>query len=268
MRDAVIEVYAGARDPSSVMEPPTSPPDPPFTKGITMDITGTTALVTGANRGLGKAIVEQLLQQGAAKVYAGARDPGSVTSTDPRVVPIRLDVTDDDSIRDAATLATDVDLLVNNAGISDGVSVFSPGGVDSLRRQLDTNAFGPLLLTRAFAPVLEANGGGTVVNVLSVLSWVTFPTSSAYSASKAAAWSITNSTRGELRAQGTQVVGVHVGYLDTDMAAHTSDPKTDPADLARQVLRAVEAGEDEVLGDELSRGVKAGLSGPVSALSA
>jgi NAD(P)-dependent dehydrogenase (short-subunit alcohol dehydrogenase family) len=224
--------------------------------------------VTGANRGLGKAIVEELLRRGAAKVYAGARDPQTVAVNDPRVVAVRLDVTDHDSVYAAATTASDVDLLVNNAGISDGTSVFGPDGVDSLRRQFETNTLGPLQMTRAFAPTLEANGGGAVVNVLSVLSWVTFPSTSAYSASKAAAWSITNASRGELRGQGTQVVGVHVGYLDTDMAAHVDGPKTDPADLARDVLDAVEAGADEVLGDALSRGVKAALSGSVGQLSA
>jgi NAD(P)-dependent dehydrogenase (short-subunit alcohol dehydrogenase family) len=233
-----------------------------------MDVKGSTAMVTGANRGLGKAIVEELLSRGATKVYAGARDPQTVVATDPRVVPVQLDVTDHDSVYAAAALAGDVDLLVNNAGISDGTSVFGPDGVDSLRRQLETNTLGPLQMTRAFAPALEANGGGAVVNMLSVLSWVTFPSTSAYSASKAAAWSVTNASRGELRAQGTQVVGVHVGYLDTDMAAHVDGPKTDPADLARQVLDAVEAGADEVLGDDLSRGVKAGLSGSVAQLSA
>jgi NAD(P)-dependent dehydrogenase (short-subunit alcohol dehydrogenase family) len=233
-----------------------------------MDVKGSTALVTGANRGLGKAIVEELLRRGAAKVYAGARDPQTVAVNDPRVVPVRLDVTDHDSVYAAATTASDVDLLVNNAGISDGTSVFGPDGVDSLRRQFETNTLGPLQMTRAFAPTLEANGGGAVVNVLSVLSWVTFPSTSAYSASKAAAWSITNASRGELRGQGTQVVGVHVGYLDTDMAAHVDGPKTDPADLARDVLDAVEAGADEVLGDDLSRGVKAALSGSVGQLSA
>jgi NAD(P)-dependent dehydrogenase (short-subunit alcohol dehydrogenase family) len=233
-----------------------------------MDVKDSTALVTGANRGLGRAIVEELLARGAAKVYAAARDPQTVTHTDPRVIPVRLDVTDHDSVYAAAALATDVDVLVNNAGISDGTSVFGPDGVESLRRQLETNTLGPLQMTRAFAPVLEANGGGAVVNVLSVLSWVTFPSTSGYSASKAAAWSITNATRGELKAQGTQVVGVHVGYLETDMAAHVDGPKTDPADLARQLLDAVQAGEDEVLGDELSRGVKSALSGSVAQLSA
>ncbi len=228
-------------------------------------ISGSTALVTGANRGLGRAIAEELLARGAKTVYAAVRDPRSVT--DPRLTPVRVDVTDPASVLAAAELAADVDLVVNNAGISEGTSVLAPDGVDSLRRQLETNAVGPLLVARAFAPTLEANGGGAIVNVLSVLSWVTAARTSAYSASKAAAWSITNALRGELRAQGTQVVGVHVGYLDTDMAAHVDGPKTDPAALARQVLDAVERGDDEVLGDDLSVGVKGALSGPVVALS-
>ena len=189
-----------------------------------MDVEGSTAIVTGANRGLGKAIVAELLSRGVAEVYAGARDPEKVQATDPRVVPRphrrhrpRL------GVRPRGRWPTDVDLLVNNAGISDGTSVFGPDGVESLRRQLETNALGPLQMTRAFAPILESNGGGFVVNVLSVaLPDVFFPSTSGYSASKAAAWSITNSTRGELKAQGTHVVGVHVGYLETDMAPEAS----------------------------------------------
>jgi NAD(P)-dependent dehydrogenase (short-subunit alcohol dehydrogenase family) len=230
-----------------------------------MDISGTTALVTGANRGLGRAIAEELLDRGAKTVYAAVRDPGSVT--DERLTPVHLDVTDPHSVFAAARVATDVELVVNNAGIAGSGSVLAPQGVESLRRQLETNAIGPLHVIRAFAPYLEANGGGAIVNVLSVLSWVTMAPTSGYSASKAAAWSLTNAARGELRAQGTQVVGVHVGYLDTDMAAHVEGPKTDPADLARQILDAVENGDDEVLGDELTRAVKAGLSGPVAGLS-
>jgi NAD(P)-dependent dehydrogenase (short-subunit alcohol dehydrogenase family) len=230
-----------------------------------MDISGTTALVTGANRGLGKAVAEELLDRGAKTVYAAVRDPASVT--DERLTPIHLDVTDPDSVFAAARVATDVELVVNNAGIAGSGSVLAPQGVESLRRQLETNAIGPLHVIRAFAPYLEANGGGAIVNVLSVLSWVTMAPTSGYSASKAAAWSLTNAARGELRAQGTHVVGVHVGYLDTDMAAHVEGPKTDPADLARQILDAVENGDDEVLGDELTRAVKAGLSGPVAGLS-
>jgi NAD(P)-dependent dehydrogenase (short-subunit alcohol dehydrogenase family) len=232
-----------------------------------MELEGTVALVTGANRGLGRAIVAELLSRGAAKVYAGARDPGSVDTSDARVVPLRLDVTDAESVAAAAATASEVALLVNNAGIAEGRSVLAADAVETLRRQLETNAVGPVVVTQAFAPVLAANGGGAVVNVLSVLSWFAMPTSATYAASKAAAWSITNATRGELRGQGTQVVGVHVGYLDTDMAAHVEGPKVDPAALAVQVLDAVAEGVDEVLGDDLTRGVKAALSGDVARLS-
>lgn len=221
-------------------------------------ISGSTALVTGANRGLGKAIADELLDRGAKTVYAAVRDPETVT--DPRVVPVRVDVTDPASVYAAAELATDVDLVVNNAGIGSGGSVFGPQGVEALRTQFETNTIGPLVVTRVFAPILESNGGGTIVNVLSVLSWATMAPTSTYSAAKAAAWSITNATRGELRGQGTRVVGVHVGWLDTDMAAHVDGPKTDPADLARQILDAVERGDDEVLGDDLSRAVKSMLA--------
>ncbi|QIG45186.1 SDR family oxidoreductase [Nocardioides anomalus] len=232
-----------------------------------MDTKNSVALVTGANRGLGQAIVQELLSRGAAKVYAGARDPRSVDTTDARVVPLRLDVTDPDSVTAAAAAAPDVDLVVNNAGIAETMSVFAADGVEALRRQLETNAVGPLLVTRAFASTLAAHGGGAVVNILSVLSWFTPPSWSSYAVSKAAAWSVTNATRGELKAQGTQVLGVHVGFLDTDMTAHVDSPKIDPAVLAAQVLDAVAAGADELLADELSRGVKAGLSGDVAALN-
>jgi NAD(P)-dependent dehydrogenase (short-subunit alcohol dehydrogenase family) len=232
---------------------------------IGQPISSSTALVTGANRGLGKAIADELLLRGAKTVYAAVRDPQSVT--DPRLVPVRVDVTDPESVLAAAALATDVDLLVNNAGIGSSGSVLGPDGVHALREQLETNTLGPLVVTRAFAPTLAANGGGTIVNVLSVLSWLTTARTSSYSAAKAAAWSITNATRGELAEQGTHVIGVHVGYLDTEMAAHVQGPKTDPALVARLIADAVENGDEEVLGDDLSRAVKAGLPGAPSGLS-
>ncbi|MBV1848767.1 SDR family oxidoreductase [Catellatospora tritici] len=222
-----------------------------------MRIEGATALVTGANRGLGKAFVEELLARGATKVYATARDVSTIT--DPRVTPLELDITEPASVAAAARAAADVDLVVNNAGIATGASVL--GDENDLRRELETNFFGPVRVTRAFAPVLAANGGGAVVNVLSVLSWLALPSTGGYSAAKAAAWAATNAQRQELAGQGTHVVGVHVGYLDTEMAAHIDGPKTSPDKLAAQVLDAVEAGEPEVLGDDTSRNVKAALSG-------
>jgi NAD(P)-dependent dehydrogenase (short-subunit alcohol dehydrogenase family) len=224
-----------------------------------LQIAGSVALVTGANRGLGRVLAEHLLDRGAKTVYAAARNPASIT--DPRLTPVALDVTDPAAVAAAAERLTDVTLVVNNAGVSGAGSLLGAPDLTGARAEFETNFWGPVLVTRAFAPVLAANGGGSLVNVLSVLSWVALPTTGAYSASKAAAWSLTNSARGELRDQNTLVVGVHVGYMDTDMAADAPGPKLAPADLAGQILDAVEAGREEVLGDELTRQVKAGLSG-------
>jgi NAD(P)-dependent dehydrogenase (short-subunit alcohol dehydrogenase family) len=223
-----------------------------------MKIQNSVALVTGANRGLGLAFAKALVAGGARKVYAAARDPASVTL--PGVQAIRLDVTNPDEIAAAARDLQDVTLVVNNAGILRGSGFLSPGGVDAVRAELETNFFGPLALTRAFAPTLARNGGGAVINVLSVLSWVSFPTSSTYSASKAAAWSLSNGLRGELRGQGTQLLALHVGYMDTDMIRHVTAPKSDPNDVVRQTLAALEAGKEEILADEVSRQIKLGLA--------
>ncbi|WP_294769559.1 SDR family oxidoreductase [uncultured Rhodoferax sp.] len=226
-----------------------------------MQVKNAVVLVTGANRGLGQAFVNALLEAGAAKIYAAARNPASITLAG--VTPIQLDVTNAADIAAAAARCTDVTLLINNAGIGRGSSFLAPGSADAARAELETNFFGPLALSQAFAPALKANGGGAIVNVLSVLSWLNLSPAATYSASKAAAWSLTNGLRGELRGQGTQVVGVHVGYMDTDMTRGLDAPKANPLDVARQTLAAVEAGQDEVLADELSRGVKQGLSASV-----
>lgn len=226
-----------------------------------MQVKNAVVLVTGANRGLGQAFVNALLEAGAAKIYAAARDASSITLAG--VTPIQLDVTNAADIAAAAARCTDVTLLINNAGIGRGSSFLAPGSADAARAELETNFFGPLALSQAFAPALKANGGGAIVNVLSVLSWLNLSGAATYSASKAAAWSLTNGLRGELRGQGTQVVGVHVGYMDTDMTRGLDAPKANPLDVARQTLAAVEAGQDEVLADELSRNVKQGLSGSV-----
>ncbi|WP_410572186.1 SDR family oxidoreductase [Amycolatopsis sp. cmx-4-61] len=228
-----------------------------------MDITGAVALVTGANRGLGRRFAAELLERGAAKVYAAARNPESIDL--PGVVPLRLDVTDPESIRAAARVAGDVTLLVNNAGSSTGASLLG-GSVEDIRLEMDTHYFGTLAVTREFAPVLARNGGGAVLNVLSVLSWFTAPRVAAYSAAKAAAWSLTNALRLELASQKTQVTALHVGYMDTDMAKDVDGPKIDPAVVARLALDGVEEGRFEVLADDVSRNVRAGLSGDVTAL--
>jgi NAD(P)-dependent dehydrogenase (short-subunit alcohol dehydrogenase family) len=223
-----------------------------------MQIKNSVVLVTGANRGLGQAFVNALLEAGAAKIYAAARDPKSITLQG--VVPIKLDVTNAADIAAAAKQCTDLTLLINNAGIGRGSSFLVAGSADAARAEMETNFFAPLALSQAFAPILKTNGGGAIVNVLSVLSWLSISVAATYSASKSAAWSLTNGLRNELRAQGTQVVGVHVGFMDTDMARGVPGPKANPLDVARQTLAAVEAGQDEVLADELSRNVKQGLS--------
>jgi NAD(P)-dependent dehydrogenase (short-subunit alcohol dehydrogenase family) len=227
-----------------------------------MNIKGSIALVTGANRGLGAAYTRALLRRGAAKVYAAARRPETIT--DSRVVPVRVDVTDRSSIVEAARMASDVTLLINNAGILTRTQVL--GDEDGLRQELEVNYLGPVAVARSFAPVLAANGGGAVVNVLSVLSWVSFPNAGGYCASKSALWSATNSLRLSLGAQRTQVVAVHVGYMDTDMTAAVTAPKTAPEAVAEATLDALEAGEDEVLADAVSRQVRAQLSGPLAAM--
>ncbi|MFI6476655.1 SDR family oxidoreductase [Nonomuraea sp. NPDC050663] len=218
-----------------------------------------TALVTGANRGLGKALADALLSRGARTVYAGARDPETVT--DPRLVPVRLDITDPASVAAAAERCGDVTLLINNAGIGLRGGLIAPGSLDAARAEMETNYFGTLAMCRALAPTLARNGGGAIVNVLSVLSWITLPGLGTYSASKAAAWAMTNGVRQELAGQGTRVVGVHAAFIDTDMAAGVDLPKTSPATVAELVLDAVEKGEEEVLVDDITRQTKAGLSG-------
>jgi NAD(P)-dependent dehydrogenase (short-subunit alcohol dehydrogenase family) len=228
-----------------------------------MEITGAVALVTGANRGLGRRFAAELLERGAAKVYAAARNPESVDL--PGVVPLKLDVTDPESIREAAKIAGDVTLLVNNAGSSTGSTLLG-GSLENIKLEMDTHYFGTLGVTRAFAPILERNGGGAVLNVLSVLSWFTAPQVAAYSAAKSAAWSMTNALRLELAAQKTQVTALHVGYMDTDMAKHVDGPKVDPAVVAGLALDGVEEGRFEVLADDLSKNVRAGLSGDLAGL--
>jgi NAD(P)-dependent dehydrogenase (short-subunit alcohol dehydrogenase family) len=223
-----------------------------------MNIEGSVALVTGANRGLGLAFARELLARGARKVYAAARDPGSVSL--PGVVPVRLDVTDGEQVRTLARELDDVTLLINNAGISQRASLLGADALGAARAQLETNYLGPLVLANAFAPVLAKNGGGAIVNVLSVLSWVSLPGTATYSASKAAAWAFTNALRTELQAQNTQVVALHVGYIDTDMAAHVDAPKSPPEEIVRRTLDALSRGQIEVLADEISQAVKRGLS--------
>lgn len=223
-----------------------------------MDLTRSVAFVTGANRGLGLAFVRALQEAGVKKIYGAARDPASIKT--PGVIPVKLDVTNAEQVAAAVKAAPDVSLLINNAGIFRAVSFLADNAMAAAREEFETNFFAPLALSKAFAPGLAEQGGGAIVNVLSVLSWLNVPGGATYSASKAAAWSLTNGLRQELKPQRTAVLGLHVGYMDTDMAAGAEGPKSDPNDVARQVLQALKEGRDEVEADELSRQVKAGLS--------
>ena len=222
-----------------------------------MKLKNAVVFITGANRGLGRALAQAALAAGAAKVYAAARDPASVDLAG--VVPVTLDVTDPAQIAAAVSQAGDVTLLINNAGISRRSGLLAGDAIAAARAEFETNVFGLWAVTQGFAPVLKANGGGAVLNVLSVLSWVTLPSVATYSASKSAAWSLSNGLRNELKAQGTQVTSLHVGYMDTDMTRGLDAPKAAPADVARQALEGIEAGAFEVLADELSRHVKQSL---------
>lgn len=229
-----------------------------------MEIAGSVALVTGANRGLGAAFCRVLRAQGVAKVYGGARDPGTITVEG--VIPVRLDITSPADIAAAVALCGDTNLLVNNAGILTGATVLADDGIEQGRREFETNVFGTLEMSRAFAPVLSSNGGGAIVNVLSVLSWFSVPGGAMYCASKAAALSLTNSLRLDLQGQGTQVVALHVGYMDTDMAAGVDAPKASPDDVAAQTLAGIESGAFEVLADDTSRFVRSLISSDLAAL--
>ena len=224
-----------------------------------MKIKDSVAFVTGANRGLGAAFATALLAAGAKKVYAAARDPASVDI--PGVHPVRLDVTRPGEVLAAARDFRDVTLVINNAGISNGGGLLNgPASLDAFRAEFEVNTFGLLAVSQAFAPHLAANGGGALVNVLSALSWATLPGTGGYSATKAASWALTNGLRQELKAQGTQVVALHVGFMDTAMTAKINAPKSRPEDVVAQVLAAIEAGEPEVLADAISHQVKQGLS--------
>ena len=223
-----------------------------------MNISGSVALVTGANRGLGLAFSRELVRRGAAKVYGAAPNPATVT--EPGVLPVALDITDGDLVERVAAQCADVSLLVNNAGVLRYSTFTSAPDLDAARQEMETNYFGTLRMCRAFAPVLAAAGGGAIVNMLSVTSFFTNPFDASYGASKAAEWSLTNGVRLELHHQGTLVVAVHASFIDTDMAALANGPKDSPESVAQQVIDAVEAGQVEVLADERTQTVKAELS--------
>jgi NAD(P)-dependent dehydrogenase (short-subunit alcohol dehydrogenase family) len=223
-----------------------------------MKLENAVVLVTGANRGLGLAFARELLARGASKVYAGARDPATVAL--PGVEPIRLDVTKPEDIDAAAQRCADVTVLINNAGIGMTGGFLAENAIESARTQMETNFLGPLAMCRAFVPVIEANGGGAILNVLSVVSWISPPILAVYAASKSAAWGLTNGLRAEVRSRSIQVLGMHVGFVDTDFTRGFDLPKAAPDVVVRRTLDALEAGAEEVLADDTARNVKRGLS--------
>ena len=226
-----------------------------------MNLTNAVVLITGANRGLGKALAEAALAAGA-KVIGGARNPASITT--PGVIPIKLDVTDPADIAAAVAALPDLTVLINNAGIANMTSVTAPDVLAIAHREFATNFFAPLALSHAFAPTLKANGGGAIVNVLSVLSWLSSANTAIYSASKAAAWALTNGLRIELKEQNTHVVGAHMSYMDTDMTSNFDVAKAAPADVAASIIAALQNDEPEVLADDTTRQVKLGFNAPRS----
>lgn len=225
-----------------------------------MSIENAVVLVTGANRGIGLAFARELLARGARKVYAAARDPASVTL--PGVEALRLDVTHPEDIAAAAQQATDVTLVINNAGIAQPGGFLAQDSEAVTRRIFETNVFGMLNMSKAFAPVLKVNGGGALLNVLSVASWVNGGELAAYSASKSAAWSLTNALRHELAAQNTQVLGLQMAYVDTDLTRGFEVAKSSAEAIVQCALDGLEAGADEVLADALTQQVRQGLTAP------
>jgi len=223
-----------------------------------MKIENAVVLVTGANRGIGRTFARELLARGASKVYAGARDLATITQSG--VQALRLDVNRPEDVAAAAALAPDATLIINNAGIAQSGGFLAADSEDVARRVFETNFFAMLRVSKAFAPILRVNGGGALLNVLSIASWVNGGELAAYSASKSAAWSLTNALRHELARQKTQVLGLHMAYVDTDLTRGFNVPKSSPEEIVKRALDGLESGVDEVLADELTLQVKRGLT--------
>ena len=227
-----------------------------------MEIARSTALVTGANRGFGRHLALELISRGAT-VYAGARNIDSLDV--PGAKAVAIDVTDPASVAAAADIAGDVTLLINNAGSSTGADLLH-ADLERIRLEMDTHFFGTLSVIRAFVPKIAANGGGSILNVLSALSWISFPDIGAYCAAKSASWSLTNALRVQLAEDNIRVAGLHVGFMDTEMAASVDAPKSDPGVIAKVAVAGIESGLYEILADDVSRQLQAGLAGGVAAL--
>lgn len=227
-----------------------------------MKISEQIALVTGANRGLGRELTLELLSRGA-KVYAAARNPESIDI--PGAIPVKLDITNPQEVAAAATIAKDVTLLINNAGSSTGASLLD-GELDQIQLEFNTHFFGTLSVARTFAPILVNNGGGSILNILSALSWFSAGTVGGYTAAKAAEWALTNDLRLNLYPQNVRVAGLHVGYMETDMTSGLEVPKSNPADIAKIAIDGIESDSFEIVADETSRYIQSALAGGVSAI--
>lgn len=222
-----------------------------------MKLANANVLVTGANRGIGLAFARSALARGARKVYAGARNPDSITL--PGVIPLKLDVNSPADIAAAVNSAGDTTLVINNAGIAITGSFTAPDAEEVLRRHFETNVLGVLRMSQAFAPVLARNGGGALLNVASIASFISGSLLANYAVSKSAVWSLSNGLRHDLRAQGTQVTTLHMAFVDTDLTHGIDMPKSSPEEIVARAFDGIEAGAEEVLADELTRQVKAGL---------
>lgn len=228
---------------------------------MTMNISKQVVLVSGANRGLGKHLAEELVARGA-KVYAGARDPKSINI--PGAIPVQLDITDSKSIAETARSVSDLTVLVNNAGSHTGASLLD-GDIDQIRLDMETHYFGTLSMIRALAPIIENNGGGAILNILSVLSWFSVG-GTGYPAAKSAEWNMTNTLRLALAPKNIKVSGLHVAFMDTDMTANVKAPKASPSDIAKIAIDGIEAESYEIIADDWSRKVQSDFAGGIPAL--